>query len=121
MRFEVRSSHIGPPQIGHSGIPAESTRGPAAAGRTEAALAADGEVAALAWGVPAPVGARCAEGCGAPVPATDVEPRGGQITPSQLRSLHLKSGAFGLRFPSRLSHIAPPHFGQLGTPAVVSI
>lgn len=34
-------------------------------------------------------------------------PRGGQITPSHSRSLHLKSGAFGLRFPSRLSHMGP--------------
>jgi hypothetical protein len=35
--------------------------------------------------------------------------------------LHLKSGAFGLRFPSRLSHIAPPHLGQLGTPVDDSV
>jgi hypothetical protein len=33
--------------------------------------------------------------------------RGGQITPSQPRSLHLKSGAFGLRLFSRLSHTGP--------------
>jgi hypothetical protein len=115
LRFEVRSSHIGPPQIGHSGIPAESTREPAAAGRAEAARAVAGEGAEPDGGAEAPEGARCAEGCAVPVPAAGVEPRGGQITPSQLRSLHLKSGAFGLRLPSRLSHIAPPHFGQSGT------
>ena len=40
--------------------------------------------------------------------------RAGQITPSHDRSRHLKSGAFGLRFVSRLSHMRPPHFGQLG-------
>src|SRR5216117_2126128 len=39
-------------------------------------------------------------------------PLGGHITPSQFSSLHLKSGAFGLRFLARLSHIGPSHFGQ---------
>src|SRR6478609_8963658 len=41
--------------------------------------------------------------------------RDGQITPSQERLRHLKSGAFGLRFESRLSHTRPPHFGQVGS------
>ena len=40
--------------------------------------------------------------------------RDGQITPPHSRSLHLKSGAFGFRFPSRLSHIGPRHLGQVG-------
>ena len=40
--------------------------------------------------------------------------RGGQMTPSQLLSRHLKSGARGLRLDSRLSHISPPHLGQMG-------
>ena len=70
-RFDVRSSHIAPPQIGHSGIP-----------DVDADAAGAGVLVALA-------------------------PRGGQITPSHCRSLHLKSGAFGLRFPTRLSHIGP--------------
>src|SRR5689334_11225036 len=39
-------------------------------------------------------------------------PRGGQITPSQLRSLHFQSGDFGFFLPTRLSHIPPPHFGH---------
>ena len=60
---------------------------------------------------------RGADGCG--VLAT--VPRGGQMTPSHPRSLHLKSGAFGLRFPSRLSHISPPHLGQLGTAEAASV
>ena len=62
-----------------------------------------------------PVGARCTGGEATAEPPADVAVRGGQITPSQLRSLHLKSGALGFRFPSRLSHIAPPHLGQSGT------
>src|SRR5215213_4763588 len=47
---------------------------------------------------------------------------GGQITPSQERSRHLKSGALGLRLVARLSHIRPSHFGQLGvsSPAVAA-
>jgi hypothetical protein len=32
----------------------------------------------------------------------------------------LKSGALGLRFPMRLSHIEPWHFGQFGTALWVS-
>ena len=50
--------------------------------------------------------------------------RGGQITPSHpgppLKRglfLHLKSGALGLRFPSRLSHMGPSHFGHEGASA----
>lgn len=50
--------------------------------------------------------------------------RGGQITPSQPGPpfifglfLHLKSGAFGLRFESRSSHMAPPQIGHEGMPA----
>ena len=35
-----------------------------------------------------------------------------QITPVQDLSLHLKSGAFGFVFFSRLSHIGPEHSGQ---------
>jgi hypothetical protein len=101
-------------------MPAESTRGPAA-GRADAARAAEGDGVAAAGCAFAVAGMRCADGGGAAVPAAGVEDRGGQITPSQLRSLHLKSGAFGLRFPSRLSHIAPPHFGQLGTPVDDSV
>jgi hypothetical protein len=46
-----------------------------------------------------------------------VPARDGQITPPHSRSLHLKSGAFGFRLPSRLSHIGPRHFGQVGVAA----
>ena len=61
LRLEVRSSHIGPPQIGQSGMPAESTRGPTAAeGRGEAA--GEGAAAALAARGVAPAGARCPGG-----------------------------------------------------------
>src|SRR5690242_7677055 len=41
--------------------------------------------------------------------------RDGQIAPSQERLRHLKSGALGLRFEIRLSHMRPPHFGQVGS------
>jgi hypothetical protein len=82
LRFERRSSHIGPPQMGQVGIPAN------AAGCS--APAATGVTAAIAS-------------------------RGGQITPSHSRFLHLKSGALGLRLPTRLSHISPWHFGHVGS------
>ena len=72
--------------------------------------------------VPAAAGAaRCfpAQPDGA-LGAVAVAPRGGQITPPQPGSLHLKSGAFGFRFPSRLSHIGPSHLGQVGTEGAAS-
>ena len=119
LRLDVRSSHIAPPQIGQSGIPAESTRGPPAAAAGRAAFAGGVDTGARVGGASAE--ARGGAGCDAPDAAPGAPVRGGQITPSQLRSLHLKSGAFGFRFPSRLSHIAPPHLGQLGTAAVVSV
>jgi hypothetical protein len=34
--------------------------------------------------------------------------------------LHLKSGAFGLRLPARLSHMGPWHLGQLGRVSTAS-
>jgi hypothetical protein len=40
------------------------------------------------------------------------------MTPSQVALLHLKSGALGFFFDARLSHIAPPHFGQAGVSVV---
>ena len=52
--------------------------------------------------------------------AAEVAPRGGQITPPHAVSLHLKSGAFGFRFPSRLSHIGPWQLGQVGTEGAAS-
>jgi hypothetical protein len=100
--------------MGHSGIPDESTRGPPVTAAGRAALAAAG------LGV-APAGAREAAAGAAAALAPDDAPRGGQMTPSQLLSRHLKSGALGFRFPSRLSHMAPPHLGQLGTAADDSV
>jgi hypothetical protein len=98
---------MAPPQMGQSGIPLAST--PAA---DVAPLAAEaGGVGLDVRGVFGALGALFAAGA-----ATAARPsRGGQITPSQLRSLHLKSGALGLRLFSRLSHIGPWHFGQTGT------
>ncbi len=90
-RLEVRSSHIAPPQIGQAGIPG--------AGGVMVVLTA-------------------ALGAAAAVPVVAV--RGGQTTPSHPASLHLKSGALGLRLPTRLSHIAPSHFGQSGTAVAVA-
>src|SRR5687768_2586764 len=43
----------------------------------------------------------------------------GQITPSHDLSRHLKSGALGFRLVARLSHIRPPHFGQLSASTVI--
>src|SRR5688500_2038138 len=116
LRFDAPSSHIGPPQTGHSGIPSASARGPVErlwprAGR-DAGLVAAGGAVGLSLG-------SAARGATTGAPAATA-PRGGQITPSHPRSLHLKSGAFGLRLPSRLSHISPPHFGQSGTVLVAS-
>src|SRR2546430_14726889 len=54
-------------------------------------------------------------------PAPDPAGRGGQMTPSQERSRHLKSGALGLRLVARLSHILPPHFGHEGVSGVPTI
>jgi hypothetical protein len=110
-RFEARSSHIAPPQTGHSGIPSASTFGPAPALWPRAGLDAGFVPAGRADGLSPALAPRGGADC---APAAAV-PRGGQITPSHPRSLHLKSGAFGLRLPSRLSHISPPHFGQSGT------
>ena len=66
-----------------------------------------------------------AAAAGAPEPAVGaaagLASRGGQITPSHSRSLHLKSGAFGLRLPTRLSHMSPEHFGQLGVGEAESV
>ena len=59
-------------------------------------------------GATVPVGSGAAAAAG-------FAPRGGQITPSHSRSLHLKSGALGFRFPTRLSHMGPWHEGQFGT------
>ena len=107
LRFDVRSSHIAPPQMGQRGIPLASTPP-----RADPAPAAD----------PAGCGRGALLPCapdGAPGAAA-VAPRGGQITPPQPGSLHLKSGAFGFRFPSRLSHIGPWHLGQVGTEGAAS-
>ena len=56
-----------------------------------------------------------------------VPSRGGQMTPSQPGLpfifglfLHLKSGAFGLRFERRSSHMAPPQMGHDGMPPVAA-
>ena len=84
LRLLVRSSHIAPPQIGHAGMPSDG-----GGGVTPLAALAPATFAAGVDGVAAAV------------------LRGGQMTPSHSRSLHLKSGAFGLRLPSRLSHIGP--------------
>jgi len=102
LRLDSRSSHIAPPQIGQRGIPLASTPP-----RAPPVLVG---AATVAWGRGAlpPVAADGA--LGAPV----VAPRGGQITPPHAASLHLKSGALGFRFPSRLSHIGPWHLGQVG-------
>src|SRR5688572_20688946 len=43
---------------------------------------------------------------------------GGQTTPSQERSRHLKSGARGFRLVARLSHMRPPQTGQLGVESI---
>ena len=84
-RFDVRSSHMAPPQMGQAGIPL-----------------------AGGWGAPDADGGDAATG------EAGTALRSGQITPSHSLSLHLKSGAFGLRLPTRLSHIAPSHVGQDG-------
>src|SRR5688572_12745218 len=63
-----------------------------------------GQSALASFDVFASLGARSAGLCS---PALE-----GQITPSHERSRHLKSGARGLRFVRRLSHIRPPHFGH---------
>jgi hypothetical protein len=89
LRLLSRSSHIGPPQMGQSGIPAAVVALAAPAPAAPALAAADADAAGRAS-------------------------RGGQITPSHSRSLHLKSGALGLRLPARLSHIGPWHLGQSG-------
>ena len=81
-RFDNRSSHIAPPQIGHAGIPSPGAT-----------------IVSAAWF--AEVTARVAS-------------RGGQMTPSHSRSLHLKSGALGFFLPTRLSHMSPEHFGHDG-------
>jgi hypothetical protein len=68
---------------------------------------------------------RRAGAAGAAAPRRASPGRGGQITPSQpgppmtfglLR--HLKSGARGLRFDARSSHMRPPHTGHAGSSAV---
>ena len=105
-RLPRRSSHIAPPQIGQRGMPLASTPPRAAPALAVAAGAAD----AGCWRCEPPV----TEGVG-PVGKAPVVPRGGQITPPHAGSLHLKSGAFGFRFPSRLSHIGPWHLGHVGT------
>ena len=48
--------------------------------------------------------------------ATGMAPgaRGGQMTPSHPTVLHLKSGARGFFFATRLSHVSPPHVGHAG-------
>ena len=72
------------------GMPAESTRAPltpAVTGRAASASLAEG--AEMAVRAAAPAGARGAVGCVPPAPAAEVPARGGQMTPSQLRSLHL--------------------------------
>ena len=105
LRFDSRSSHIAPPHTGQSGIPFASTPPLGAGGAPLDAALADGAATPLFGGA-----AATAAGAAAARPS-----RGGQITPSQPRSLHLKSGAFGLRLPSRLSHIGPWHLGQVGS------
>jgi hypothetical protein len=80
LRLLTRSSHKAPPQMGQAGMPSAGSCG------------------AIAF---------AADALGAAVGATVLAPRGGQITPSHSRSLHLKSGALGFRLPSRLSHIGP--------------
>jgi len=80
--------------------PAELAPPPAAAPRVDERSAGSGVLGAAVFGA-------------APDPEA-VLLREGQITPPHSRSLHLKSGAFGFRFPSRLSHIGPRHFGQVG-------
>jgi hypothetical protein len=114
LRFDSRSSHIAPPHTGQSGIPVASTPPRGAVGAGGAPLdpaLVDGAGTPLFAGGPADA----AGAAGAPTAARPS--RGGQITPSQPRSLHLKSGAFGLRLPSRLSHIGPSHLGQTGSGA----
>jgi len=110
LRLEARSSHIGPPQTGQRGIPFSSSAGFAAAWLAPRATGARVAPAGVATaGSRPPVGL-----LGVAFAVADAA-RGGQITPPQVVSLHLKSGAFGFRFPSRLSHIGPSHLGQLGT------
>jgi hypothetical protein len=108
LRLEARSSHIAPPQIGQRGIPLSSTPP-----RAVPALAAPDD--APAWRGALPL-APAAGALGVAAAA----PRGGQITPPHAGSLHLKSGAFGFRFPSRLSHMGPSHLGQFGTEGAAS-
>src|SRR5262249_27616979 len=68
---------------------------------------------ALADRLAGPASRSAAAACSRPTVATWAAPFVGQIPPSQLRLRHLKSGARGLRLESRLSHMRPPHFGQL--------
>lgn len=115
LRLVARSSHIAPPQTGQRGIPLASTP-PFTAPALGTPAAADAAAAAA--------GRAAAEEAPAVGPAAATPPavaRGGQITPPHSRSLHLKSGAFGFRFPSRLSHIGPWHLGQVGGGAASSV
>ena len=75
--------------------------------------AAGGRV--VAAGIAAPGSRPVVEPLGVELEVAADAARGGQITPPHVVSLHLKSGAFGFRFPSRLSHMGPWHLGQLGT------
>jgi hypothetical protein len=99
LRFEVRSSHIAPPQIGHSGMPAESTRGPPAVGAERA------ELGASAWGVVpaaravAPAGARCAGGGATTGPPAAVAGAGRPDHPVTTAVLALEVRRLGIALP----------------------
>ena len=95
--------------MGHAGIPS--------VGAWDAGADAFGVAEGFALGLAAADAVAAGADVAAPGVALVAAPevwRGGQITPSHSRSLHLKSGAFGLRLPSRLSHIGPSHRGQVG-------